>query len=352
MPAWDELETVRRRSARRIGPQTSWHRRYVELVERVAEAGLAVPDAFVGGAAAAFTLFAPPHVREAPDASFDAFLAATADLPANRRNPFDLVLAWGAGWGREVTPGPDWEGRWEGAVLALVEQARFSILASDELLRNQLGLDLLEHDELASLASSFAVSLLGRCDCDHHRRGCGGSCGRSCCFEDHDLSRWDPARVPLRAFVDQAVRGTAQRRVLGAAFAEGLLYRALEPEGRVLCRVVEVSRCASCDATFEGSRCHTPGCEAEAGAAHARVARRNRLIVPLPQPGGAYVEAQRWECRSCKHLYGHGRPSSLRDGEARCPRCGWEPADGRRPHSVSVWQRVGADDRRGVPQPL
>ncbi|MPY94602.1 MAG: hypothetical protein GEV08_16535 [Acidimicrobiia bacterium] len=352
MPAWDKLETVRRRSARRIGPQTSWHRRYVEYVERLAEAELTGPDGFAGGAAAAFTLFGPPTAGRPPEEIFEAFLAATAELPENRRNPFDLVIAFGSGWGRTVVPAAGWEGRWEGAVLALVEQVRFAASATDELLKGQLGLDLVEHDELPSLAAGFAVSLLGRCDCAHHRRGCGGQCGRGCCFEDHELGRWDPARVPLRAFVDQAVRGTAQRRVLGAAFAEGLLYRALEPEGRVLCRVVEVSQCNTCGATFEGPRCHSPGCDAAAGAAHGRVARRNRLIVPLPQPGGAYVEAQRWECRSCKNLYGHGRPASLREGDARCPRCGWEPPAGRRPHSVSVWQRVGADERRGVPQPL
>jgi hypothetical protein len=229
---------------------------------------------------------------------------------------------------------------------------RFSVTATEDLLRGQLGLDLVEPGEHASLAAGFTVSLLGRCDCDHHRRGCGGRCERGCCFEDHDLAHWDPARVPMRAFVDQAVRGTAQRRVLGAAFAEGLLYRALEPEGRVLCRVVEVARCSGCGTTFEGPRCHAPGCEAEAGAANARVARRNRLIVPLPQPGGAYVEAQRWECRNCRNLYGHGRPTSLREGDARCPWCGWEPPAGRRPHSVSVWQRVGSVERSSVPQPL
>lgn len=352
MPAWDKLDTVRRRSARRIGPQTSWHRRYVELLERLVELDLVGPDAFTGGAAAAFTLLAPPGAGAPPEPAFAAFLDATADLPGNRRNAFDLAIAYGAGWGRDVEPGAGWRGRWEGAVLALVEQIRFSVVATDELLKTNLGLDLLERDEPTSLAAGFAVSLLGRCDCDHHRRGCGGHCGRGCCFEDHELAHWDPSRVPLRAFVDQAVRGTAQRRVLGAAFAEGLLYRALEPEGRVLCRVVEVSRCTGCDAVFEGPRCHSPGCGASPGAPHVRVARRNRLIVPLPQPGGAYVEAQRWECRSCKNLYGHGRPASLRAGESRCPQCGWEPAAGRRPHSVSVWQRVGADERRSVPQPL
>ncbi len=343
---------MRRRSGRRVGAPASWHRRHTDLLAGLAESHRDQGDPFVSAAAAAFSLFAPPQPVPPPDAHFAAFLDATATLPPPRRNPFDLVLAFGRGWGREVRPGAGWDGRWEGAVLALVEQARFSLMFTDELLKGQLGLSLLQVDEARSLAAGFAVSLLGRCDCGHHRRGCGGSCGGDCCFEDHDLARWEPDRVPLRAFVDQAVRGTAQRRVLGAAFAESLLYRALEPEGRILCRVVEVTRCGSCGESFEGSRCFTPGCDALPSAAQARFGRRNRLIIPLPHPGGAYMEAQRWECRECRNLYGHGRPASLRDGDARCPQCAWEPPPGKRPPSVSVWQRVTAEDRRGVPQPL
>jgi len=99
------------------------------------------------------------------------------------------------------------------------------------------------------------MSLLGACDCRHHRRDCRNRCGRGCCFGDHDTRTWDPDSCYLRPFIDQAVRGTAQRRILGGAFAESMLYRAIEAEGRVLCRTVEWGCCEVCGRSFQGQVC-------------------------------------------------------------------------------------------------
>lgn len=165
-----------------------------------------------------------------------------------------------------------------------------------------------------------ALALTGRCDCGHHLRGCTG-CGRGCCFTDHDLRSWDPYRCHLRPFVDQAVRGTAQRRILGGAFAASMLFRALEREGRILCRTVEWGRCDVCGRAFEGLHCPEPH-PRQAGSVR-REPRKNQLIAPADESGG-HLPLQRWWCAECQHLYGAAaaRATAVPD----CPRCARRPS--------------------------
>ncbi|MFN0091090.1 MAG: hypothetical protein ACKVWR_12615 [Acidimicrobiales bacterium] len=309
-------------------------------MEAAAAEGLVDADEFEGRAAAAFSLLGPDPFGPPPPGLWERFVECCLALPQPRRNPFDLAIAYGAGWGRDARRGPQpgWAGRWPNAVLALVEQTAAAVREADDLLQSQLGLALLEPGERASMAGDFAVSMLGGCFCGHHRRGCKQACGRTCCFEDHDLAAWSPGTVYLRPFVDQAVRGTAQRRILGGAFAESMLYRSLEPEGRVLCRGVEALRCPVCGEDYEGPQCRTPGCRPPAEPPPLRRELSNRLFVPIPSPGGTHREGQRWRCpnRACGHLYGEGRRSRAETHDGPCPRCRAAPEGPQQ--SVSVWR--------------
>ncbi|MDQ6796679.1 MAG: hypothetical protein M3011_01425 [Actinomycetota bacterium] len=84
-------------------------------------------------------------------------------------NVFDLVLAFGCGWGRAVVRDG---GRWEVAYPAMINQVGASLVASNRLLANQFPQFALTSDDLLELPGDFAVSLLGSCDCGHHRREC------------------------------------------------------------------------------------------------------------------------------------------------------------------------------------
>lgn len=245
-------------------------------------------------------------------------------------NLYDLALAWAVGWNPirapraavHVRPG-------ELALYGLIEQAGASISVSARMLAERAGLAVVEREEQGSLAALFGMSLTGRCDCGHHVRGCTG-CGRSCCFADHDLRTWDPYRCHLRPFVDQAVRGTAQRRIMGGAFAAGMLFRALEREGRLLCRTVEWGRCDVCGRAFEGLHCPEP--HARQDGPVRREPRKNQLIAPATAAGG-HLPLQRWWCGDCHHLFG---AAGARDAEVSdCPRCARRPT-----RRMTVWARV------------
>jgi hypothetical protein len=190
--------------------------------------------------AVAMAFLGPPGVP--PPEVWDAYVAVHQELgatipEAGALNPFDLVLALGCGWRRAVTnsgTSGQWGGWWKVAYAAMINQLAASVLATNRLLVAQFPQFALTDDDLLELPGDFTVSFLGACDCGHHRRECGHTCGRTCCFPRHDLGHWDPSTCDLRPFVDQAVRGTAAKRILGAAFAESLTYAALKREGRIL----------------------------------------------------------------------------------------------------------------------
>lgn len=281
----------------------------------------------------------PPEVWQA----FAERYTSLAELTRGeqRLNPFDLVLAFGSGWGRTVSRGAGgWSGRWEAAIAAMINQVRASLLVTSHLLDLHFPQFSLSQDDLLELPSYFTGALLGGCDCGHHRRGCGGTCGRGCCFPAHDLGSWDPAKCHLRPFIDQAVRGITGEQILGGAFAESLTFRALEGDGRILCRKVEFKRCPGCGMLYDEPRCPTPGCEPPGGPV-LTVARSNWLIRP-EQEGGNYREVLRWVCgrRGCKNLYPIRYLRTRVALSDPCPLCGWVAPDGGRPASLTVWARL------------
>ena len=244
-------------------------------------------------------------------------------------NPFDIALAFACGWSTGGFRRPFVRGSvGDTAVLALVEQVRSSLVASVRMLAEQIGIRIVANDEIPSMAADLGMSLLGSCACGHHVRQCRG-CGASCCYSDHDLRNWNPTVCHLRPFIDQAVRGSAQRRILGGAFASGMLFRLLEREGRLMCRTVEWGCCEVCGRTFEGLRCPEPHVSAVGSV--RREPRKNQLIVP-PVGEAGHVPMQRWWCGSCRHLYG---AAARRQRPAPCPRCGRAPTA-----SKAVWTLV------------
>jgi hypothetical protein len=292
--------------------------------------------------AVAMAFFGPAGVP--PSDIWDYYVAihqhAAADADPATLNPFDLMLAFGCGWRRAVkSTGEPWRGRWEVAYAAMINQLRASVIATNRLLVDQFPQFALSPDDLLELPGDFTVSLLGACDCGHHRRGCRQTCRRRCCFPRHSLEAWDPLVCHLRPFVDQAVRGTATNQVLGAAFAESLTYCALEREGRILRRRVEFKRCPRCQGLYEEAACPTPGCDPPEGVPVPRVARANWLIRPEHE-GGTHREIVRWVCGSCGNLY----PIRFKLQETvvgdPCPICGWRPPPSSRPASITVWAKL------------
>jgi len=308
------------------------------------------------GLAVAMAFFGPPGAP--PPEVWDTFVRIHGELAASgpdpaALNPFDLMLAFGCGWRRRVSgPVGTWGGRWEVAYAAMINQLQASVVATDRLLVDQLPQFALTEDDLLLLPGDFTLSLLGGCDCGHHRRGCGEACGRLCCFPRHDLNGWDPLGCHLRPFLDQAVRGTAAKQILGGAFSESLTYSALRAEGRILRCRVEFKRCPSCQTQYEEASCPTPGCEPPDGLPVGRGARANWLIHPEPE-GGNYRRLVRWVCDGCGNLI----PVRFRLREVLpadpCPVCGWAaPADDR-PRTQTVWVRLfpagpGADPYEGT----
>lgn len=272
--------------------------------------------------------------------------AAVAADPASL-NHFDLMLSFGCGWERAVkNTGEAWWGRWEMAYAVMINQLRASVIATNRLLVDQFPQFALGADDELELPGDFTVSLLGACDCGHHRRGCGGTCGRLCCFPRHSLDAWDPNVCHLRPFIDQAVRGTATSQILGAAFAESLTYCTLEREGRILRRRVEFKRCPGCQGLYEEATCPTPGCDPPEGVPVPRVARANWLIRPEHE-GGTHREIVRWVCGGCGNLFPmRFKLQEIVPGDP-CPVCGWRSPLSSRPTSVTVWAKVFV---QGVPR--
>ncbi|MDM7853459.1 hypothetical protein [Cellulomonas alba] len=329
LPDYRRLRTEARAWRRTRRDAIEWqhqHEAYLRYLDAVADddvSDVAPParDALLASAVVYFSDLAPAPVEH------EAMLRISASTGAN---VYDLALAWSIGWSPLRGPRPAVAVQpTENALYALVEQAGASIAVTSRMLTETTGLAVVERDDHGSLAALFGLSLTGLCDCGHHVRGCTG-CGRGCCFADHDLRTWDPYRCHLRAFVDQAVRGTAQRRIMGGAFAGGMLFRALEREGRLLCRTVEWGRCDVCGRAFEGTSCPEPH-PRRAGSVR-REPHKNQLIEPAAADRG-HVPLQRWLCTECHHLFG---AAGSHDPEAdRCPRCAR-----RSSRRMTVWARV------------
>lgn len=302
-------------------------------------------------AAMAMIFFGPAGTP--PAGVWETFVAVHGELtlatPERRAlNQFDLMLAFGCGWRRDVDHRRGgWWGRWEVAYAAMIFQVEASLVASNHLLANQFSQFALDSDDLSGMPGYFTVSLLGACNCGHHRRLCQASCDKECCYEPHDIGSWDPLTCHLRAFVDQAVRGTATRQILGGAFAESLIYRDLERQGRILRRRVEFMQCPACGESFE-TTCPTPGCPGPQGVSVRRDARANWLILPVHE-GGNYQEVVRWVCGECNSLYPMRYKLREPIPDHPCPVCAWTPPEGKAPRRITVWVRMPGHGPPGDP---
>jgi len=285
--------------------------------------------------AAAIVALAP--VRRPAEPPAEIWERLVSLLHGSRSSALDLAVAVGCGWRRPPgAVGDGWSGRWSRAVAELVVNVRHSLAAANPGLATVVPAAAVDDDDLMELPSLFAMNLLRGCDCGHHVRGCAGR-EHGCCYPPHALDSWDPSQCTLRAFIDQAVRGSARTGLQGGAFAESMLYRVLEAEGRLLRRRVEFCRCGSCGTMFEGAACTKPDCETPRTAATERVARANWLVTAAHE-GGDHVEAVRWICGGCGNLIARHQARS-----ASCPKCQWQPEPGVRPTSVTVWVRLAPE---------
>lgn len=329
LPDYDTLRSGARAWRHTRSDGIDWHHqhetylRYLDAFvdERTASVGALATDELLAGAIVYFSDSSPATDEHQEMLNINSITGA---------NIYDLALAWAVGWNPIRRPRPAANVQpTEPALYALIEQAGASIAVTSRMLAASTGLAVVDREDHGSLAAVFAMSITGRCDCGHHVRGCIG-CGRGCCFPDHDLRTWDPYRYHLRPFVDQAVRGTAQRRIMGGAFAASMLFRALEREGSLLCRTVEWGRCDVCGRAFEGMSCPEPH-PRQAGSVR-REPRKNQLIQPASDDRG-HLPRQRWLCTECHHLFG---VAGSRDTEApHCPLCARRPS-----RRMTVWARI------------
>jgi len=276
-----------------------------------------------------------PHAPE--DVASLVDVAMRMDVEA-----LDLGIAWGCGWGRIVSPGHGWRGRWDAAMLALCSLAERSV---DRTLR-----------WLSGTVAGFAAALHAAGGSEHRYRLVGYaqqiamelSLGPP---EDrpprHALVSWLPDDCRLAAFVATAVRGAARLPLRGGAFATSMLAALLREDQLLRVDAAEFSVCHVCNAELiarapyhhgielsnlrrglhDLARC--PDCGTSTDPARTyRLARKNWLLVPADW-AGPYAAADRRRCPACGNLFPTGRE--------RCPLCLHPPSNSRR-HTF-IWVR-------------
>ncbi len=263
----------------------------------------------------------------------------------------ELAIAWGCGWGREVSPEHGWHARWVAAILALSSLAGGSINQAARWLGEKVsGFAQAARAggavELQAYAPVIAMELaVGACRCGHGGRGSpAGTCARP----EHRLAAWRPEVCSLRAFVATAVRGSALASLRTGAFATSMLSSFLLEDQLVRVDVAEFDVCHACNEDLirtavdeqrridvssvvrglhDIGRC--PDCDLPADPNRTyRVGRKNWLIVPA-QWGGQHHARHRYRCMGCGNLFSIG----LR----RCPICRWQVH--HRDRLTSVWVR-------------
>jgi hypothetical protein len=254
----------------------------------------------------------------------------------------DLAVAWGCGWGRVVSPGHAWRGRWDAALLSLCSLTERSVARTLRWLADNisgLGTTLRaagpdEHRcRLVTYANQIAMEL-----------SLGAPAGKPA---RPALVNWRPDDCRFSAFVANAVRGSAQLPLRGGAFAASMLAALLREDHLLRVDVAEFSVCHACNPELivqaprrrgielstvrrglhDLARC--PDCGAPPHPAHTyRLARKNWLIVPADW-GGRYEAVHRHRCPGCGNLF----PA----GHERCPLCLCPASPGRR--LTSLWLR-------------
>ncbi|MFN0090160.1 MAG: hypothetical protein ACKVWR_07830 [Acidimicrobiales bacterium] len=323
---WEDLAELHHRWRRELPADSAVHL----FIKHVIALGAMRQDDREGAARAALVALRPVRRPVAPPV--ELWLAFQAEVAGLDESPADLAVAFGLGWRRQL--GADaWDQRWPLAFVELIRLVRTCLWETAAGLAAIAPHAALSEDDLLELPSLFAMALTGSCDCGHHVQACrrgAERCAAECCYERHELRRWQPSRCHLRSFVDEAIRGSAQKGIRGGWFSDSMLYRVLAEDSRLLRRKVEHCRCDSCGCLFEGAHC--PDCDAPITPGTRREARGNWLVTPASH-GGDHHELVRWQCGECANLW----PSY--DGNG-CPRCGWRPAAGKSPGRVTVWVRT------------
>jgi hypothetical protein len=304
--------------------------------------------------ALALVAFGPQGEGDPPDAVWaDVYQAVTHYAPSDDRDQWlDLVIAWGAGWrgGRMVPAGGSaWERVWESALVALIgmtEAALRETFAKLGTLLEEAHDQLSNLDQMAQLwpyASLIAMELAaGTCECVQRRRGGQQSDdpqddaqaleNQRCRQEKHRLASWDPEKCRLRAFIAQAVRGSAIAGLQADAFKFSMLYPLLRMETGLLVGTAEFVVC-QCNtealssvretgaplqikslvrgsqagqktARAQGlhNRATCPDCHRHPVREHCYyIAREKWFLIPYTH-GGSYYEIERLKCKQCNNL--------------------------------------------------
>jgi hypothetical protein len=285
--------------------------------------------------------------------------AATTDADV-----VDLVIAWGSGWHRTVSPDHGWHGRWVASLLSLSCLVEASISRSVRWLEASLpdlarALRAIGTAERRQLLTSFAHQVAlelatSACRCGHGTRGSPSTPG-SCSRPEHRLANWHPHTCRLTAFIATAVRGSARLPLRAGAFASSMLATLLLEDHLLRVDVAEFSVCHLCNhdllrlasaqrrpldissvriGLHDLTAC--PDCGAPSDPARTyRLARKHWLVVPADW-GGQHDAAHRHRCAGCGNLFNSARH--------RCPIC--RRTISPRDRFTSVWVRVAGLDRK------
>lgn len=310
------------------------HEHFTDLVEHVESAASIAPSPPQRDMVTAIAVlaFGPQGVGDAPAEHWRALLDVVGQSCPSRAPDveavIEVVIAWGCGWGRAPSQaGNKWDQRWIGAVLVLIRMveaaSRWAVL---RLLMRQTS-----SETIRSWAELIAVELMkDRCQCGQHVKACKEKKQHLCCRPEHKLSSWDPGVARLRAFLAQAVRGSAKSSLQAGAFSVSMLYPVLQQDYGLRVATAEFKICHNCHADliadavrngrepeigkleeglYEGHICPKCGQPARAPAnglplAYHR-ARTNWLIIPYDNEG-PYMPVQRKRCPRCENLYEPG----------------------------------------------
>ena len=300
--------------------------------------------------------------------------ATVSSKPSDRwlKIVIGVVIAWGTGWNRPVLPSiladgsraDVWDTRWPKAISAFVRMVEREVQLTFMALQAKLGKDmdvrLFEKEAIQSLSGGIAMGLIhDMCQCGNHPRTHDKTDSKNCGRPEHQLSRWRWQEHLLRAFVSQAVRGSAKLdedgsvpNLLGGAFSVTTLYSYLRKEEfpTLLVGTVEYKICPAgpekCkrgeDETtqdkrkseqpiiYRGNRCST--CHTPFDPKTTRRVERKNMIFST----SSYMEVERWRCPSCENLV----PITIE----KCPLDNTARPDYYRTVHIWVYRGQGSDD--------
>lgn len=267
------------------------------------------------------------HREELPDVAAEALSERTEEI----------VVAFGAGWGREALGEEGWEGRWQPALDWVIGRVHGWMLAAAKWLYG-IPLQGFAYTVPFSLWEAKAWEIAydlwqGTCGCWRvfypelkHKRDVrraqerANRCGRT-----HHLVAWNPSKMSLWSFIARAVKGNRradkQGRIIKdftpVAFSYSMFFRHLYKGHAVRCGNVLSWCCPHHPHTpFEGPQCLE--CKDRGGSAvfeEIRHRRRVQMRLLVEAPTGRYKQQHFWRCqkKTCQNYYPYDSPV--------CPLC-------------------------------